>query len=319
MATCGCSQNESSDDCVEITKHSETDQVKCIKNTDKQYTVKVPCEITEKVPRTVQYTDIEGRQKQAPYIDTRSERGTHMETQKYQVPIATTHTKITPVRQNVPKTVYINITTQIPRSYRRTMMQTREIQGTVPCYVRAPETRFWTVTEQVPVQEGMVYMNSMVNTVYDTQVRTRLVPETKIVTKQIPVKDVVTKYASACPTGVDSSTGDVMTDSNLNHVDGNVLLIYNKSEFGMADSKNDNQFSFGDYSVARGVDDLGNMVGFRHPGGYEDIASGNSGIKHSDVDNCYKFNKYGNTSYGRTGNNSSAPLTHGTDEATTCA
>jgi len=319
MATCGSSQKESSDDCVEISKHSETDQVKCIRNTDKQYTVKVPCEVTEKVPRTVQYTDIEGRQKQVPYIDYRLERSTHKETQKYQVPIATTHTKIIPARENAPKTVYINITTQVPRSYRRTMMQTREIQGPVPCYVNAPETRFWTVTEQVPVQKGMVYMDSVVNTVYDTQVRTRLVPETQIVTKQIPVKNVVTKSVSSCPTGVDSCRGDVMTDSNRNHVDGNGLLIYNKSAFGMADSKNHDQFSFGEYSVARGVDNLGNMVGFRQPGGYKDIASGNLGITHSAVDNCYKLNHYGKTSYGRTGNNSSAPITHGADEASMCA
>lgn len=171
----------------------------------------------------------------------------------------------------------------------------------------------------MPVQKGMVYMDSVVNTVYDTQVRTRLVPETQIVTKQIPVKNVVTKSVSPCPTGVDSCRGDVMTDSNRNHVDGNGLLIYNKSAFSMADSKNHDQFSFGEYSVARGVDNLGNMVGFRQPGGYKDIASGNLGITHSAVDNCYKLNHYGKTSYGRTGNNSSAPITNGADEASMCA
>jgi len=322
MAACGSSQNENCDDCVQIIRNTRTVQVPCTRNTYKQYTVKVPRQVTEQVPRTVQYTDFESRQKQVPYTDYRSERRTRMETQTYQVPVTTTHTKMIPVTKKVPKTVYVDVTTQVPRAYQRTTMQTRERQVPVPYYVNVPETKYRTVTEQVPVQKSRVQMDSVVKTVYDTQVRTRVVPETKIVTKQIPVFNVVAKPPAPCPTGADCGSGDVVADFSRNEMDGNGQFSNNES--------------VGEYAAdAQAVGNFGNTVGFGHSG-YENFASGNSGFMQSSGDDTAatgntrsitgygqsnmrvtgnNINDYGVTSHGSTVYNRSAPATHGADAA----
>ena len=77
------------------------------------------------------------------------------------------------------------------------------LQVPVPYYVNVPETKYRTVTHQVPVPKTKIEMDTMTKTVYDTQVRTRCVPETKIVTKQIPVFNVVAKPAPPCPPDAD--------------------------------------------------------------------------------------------------------------------
>ena len=76
-------------------------------------------------------------------------------------------------------------------------------QVPVPYYINVPETKYRTVTEQVPVPKTKVRMDTVTKTVYDTQVRTRCVPETKMVSKQIPVFNVVARPAPPCPPGAD--------------------------------------------------------------------------------------------------------------------
>merc|ERR1719427_1479942 len=183
MAYCGSGDSEDWDNLVKVVSNYKTVQVPCTRNKCKQYTVKVPRQVSEQVPRTVRYTDFEPRQKQVPYTDYRSERRTRMETQKYQVPVTTTHTRMVPMTKKVPKTVYVDVTTQVPQSYKKTTMQTKERQVPVPYFVNVPETKYRTVTEQVPVQKTKTQMDTVTKTVYDNQVRTRCVPETKIVSK----------------------------------------------------------------------------------------------------------------------------------------
>jgi len=266
MAACGLDQNENCDDCVQVVRNTKTVQVPCTVNRYKQYTVKVPRQVSEQVPRTVQYTDFESRQKQVPYTDYRSERRTRMETQKYQVPVTTTHTKMVPITKKVPKTVYVDITTQVPKSYTKTTMQTKERQVPVPYYVNVPETKYRTVTEQVPVQKSKVQMDTVTKTVYDTQVRRRCVPETKIVTKQIPVYNVVAKPAPAVPLGVvgGASAGDGAMLSDFSQIDKDVngQLNYNEDAFDIADANTNEQLSFGEYQNARTSGQLGNRAGF---------------------------------------------------------
>jgi len=174
MASCGADKmSDNCDDCVQIVRNMKTVQVPCTRNTYKQYTVKVPRQVTEKVPRTVQYTDYETRTKQVPYTVNRSERRTRMETQKYQAPVT--------------------------KYYKTTVMETRERQVPVPYYVNVPETKYRTVSEQVPVQKSKVQMDSVVKTVYDTQTRTRCVPQTRMISKQIPVYNVIPRPAPPCP------------------------------------------------------------------------------------------------------------------------
>merc|ERR1712183_545025 len=125
----------------------------------------------------------------------RSERRTRIDTQKYQVPVTTSHTRMVPVTKKVPKTIYVDVTTQVPQNYTTTTMQTRERQVPVPYFVNIPETKYRTVTEQVPVQKTKIEMDTINKTVYDTKMRTRCVPETKMVSKQIPVYNVVARPA----------------------------------------------------------------------------------------------------------------------------
>jgi len=261
MATCGLGQTENCDDCVQVVRNTKTVQVPCTVNNYQQYTVKVPRQVTEQVPRTVYYTDLESRQKQVPYTDYRSERRTRLETQKYQVPVTTTHTRMVPVTKKVPKTVYVNVTTQVPKSYKRTTMQTRERQVPVPYFVNVPETKYRTVTEQVPIQKTKVQMDSVTKTVYDTNVRTRCVPETKIVSKQIPVYNVVPKPAAPCPPDADCG-GDNQADKNALGMDGNGVSSSNQISFGMADTNHDGKLSYGEYATARAAGYLGNTAGY---------------------------------------------------------
>jgi len=215
MAACGLYQ---SDDCVRVVRNTRTVQVPCTRNKCSQYTVRIPRQVSQQVPRTVQYTDYEPRQKQLPYTVTRQERRTRMETQKYTVPVTTTRTRMVPVTKKVPKTVYVNVTTQVPQTYNTTTMQTRERQVPVPYYVNVPETKYRTVTEQVPVQRTKIQYDTVTKTVYEPQIRTRCVPETKIVTRQIPVYNVVPKPAPTC-NGANGATNYSYADRDLNYDD----------------------------------------------------------------------------------------------------
>jgi len=213
MAACNA-QTDDCVDCVQIVRNMKTVQVPCTRNTYKQYTVKVPRQVSHQVPRTVHYTDYETRSKSVPYTVNRSEKRTRMETQKYTVPVPITKTRMVPVTKKVPKTVYVDVTTHEPQNYTTTVMQTREKQVPVPYYVNVPETKYRTVTEQVPVPKTKVRMETVTKTVYDTQVRTRCIPETKMVSRQIPVFNVVAKPAPPCPPGADCGK-DVPADINV--------------------------------------------------------------------------------------------------------
>merc|ERR1719479_875504 len=150
MASCGTPQTEESEDCVQVVRDYKTVQVPCTRNTYKQYTVKVPRQVTEQVPRTVSYTDYESRSKQVPYTVNRSEKRIRMQTETYQVPVT--------------------------KYYKRVVMETRTRQVPVPYFVNVPETKYRTVMEQVPVQKTKVQMDQRVRTVFDTQMKTRCVP-----------------------------------------------------------------------------------------------------------------------------------------------
>jgi len=254
MAACGLK----SDDCVSIVRSTKTVQVPCTIRKCHQYAVKIPRQVTDQVPRTVHYTDYETREKSIPYTVNRQERRTRLETQKYTVPITTTKTRMVPITKKVPKTIYVDVTTQVPQTYNTTTMETRERQIPVPYYVNVPETKYRTVTEQVPVQRTKVEMDTVTKTVYDPQVRTRCVPETKIVTKQIPVYNVVARPAPPCPPGADCG---ITEDFNRIDKDGDGTLNYNEIAFDAADANKDGLLSPEEYYDARYSGNLGNTAG----------------------------------------------------------
>jgi len=308
MAACGLNQGNECGDCVQVVRNTKTVQVPCTVNKYKQYTVRVPRQVTKKVPRTVQYTDFESRQKQVPYTDYRSERRTRMETQKYQVPVTTNHTKMVPVTKKVPKTVYVTVTSQVPQTYKKTTMQTRERQVPVPYFVNVPETKYRTVTEQVPVQKSKVQMDTVMKTVYDTKVRSRCVPETKIVTKRIPVFNVVAK-PSRCPPAADYVNGGVMTDFNRIDKSGDGRLNYNEVAYDIADRNKDSQLSFGEYSSARGAGNLGNTAGYDF-GSHATMYAGNN-VGQNYVAHATGSNSIGQGYNGYAAGNQSATMGYG--------
>jgi len=252
MAACGASnQPPSCDDCLEVVKSTKTVKVPCKYTTYKQYTVKVPRQVKEQVPRTIQYTDYETRQKQVPYTVNRSERRTRMETQKYQVPV---------------KKCY-------------TVMETREKQVPVPYYVNVPETKYRNESYQVPVQRSKVHMDTVVKTVYDTQVRRRCVPQTRMCSKELPVYNVVAKPCGDCP------ADDIVDDFNRMDVNGNGLLSY-EDIFGKDAVKSGDAVTVPQHSTAAianavsGVSNDSNLIG----------ASGNGAVTYNDhgADNMTK-------------------------------
>jgi len=182
MAACGQAQIENDDDCVQVVRNIKTVNVPCTRNVYQTYTVKVPRQVTEQVPRTVTYTDYEVQTKQVPYTVNRPERRVRMQTEKYQVPVV--------------------------KYFKKTVMETRERQVPVPYDVNIPETKYQTVTEKVPVQRTKVQMEDVVKTVYDIQTRTRCVPQTKMMTKQIPVYSVIPRPAPPCPPNDDYKTNE---------------------------------------------------------------------------------------------------------------
>jgi len=271
MASCGYASPPQEDcaDCVQVVKNYKTVQVPCTRNAYKEYTVKVPRQVPEQVPRTVHYTDYETRSKQVPYTVNRSEKRTRMETQKYTVPVPVTKIRMVPVTKKVPKTIYVDVTEHVPQQYSTVTMQTKERQVPVPYYVNVPETKYRTVTEQVPVPKTKIRMETVTKTVYDTQVRTRCVPETKMVSKDIPVYNVVARPAPPCPPGADCG-GDVVGDSSGIPMDGDAMLNYNEVSYDTVDkNKNDELPSAGHYH-ARGTGQLSNTASGRNMDGKYD-------------------------------------------------
>merc|ERR1712212_205862 len=155
---------------------------------------------------------------------------------------------------------YVDVTENVPQNYTTTIMQTRERQVPVPYFENVPETKYRTVTEQVPVPRSKVVMDTKIRTVYDTQMKTRCVPETKMVSKQIPVYNVVARPAPPCPPGADCS-GDVIGDFNRIDKDGDGMLNYNEVAFDAADTNKDSQLSLGEYYNARATGNLSNTAG----------------------------------------------------------
>jgi len=257
MASCGSIDNEG---CVKVVKEMKTVQVPCTRNKCNQYTVKIPRQVSHQVPRTVNYTDYETRSKQVPYTVTRQEKRTRMETQKYQVPVTITKTRMVPVTKKVPKTIYVDVTTQVPQTYTTTHNQTRERQVPVPYYVNVPETKYRTVSEQVPVQKSKVVMDTVTKTMYDTKHKTQCIPVTKTVTRRIPVYNVIAKPAPPCPP-TDAEGDAVQADFARIDKDGDGQLNYNEVAFDIADVNKDSQLSLGEYYDARAAGNLSNTAG----------------------------------------------------------
>merc|ERR550525_851802 len=192
---------------VDLKVSTQKVTVPCTRNTYKQYTVKVPRVVREKVPRTVKYVDMEKRTKTVPYTTTRTETRYRNDVQTYQAPVTVPQTRMVSVRSKQPKTIMVDVVKQVPKTEMKTTMVCKTKNVRVPYQVNLKETKFSTVTEQVPVNKTKVVMEDRVRTVMDTKVKMRCVPVTKMVTKQIPVYTVVAKPNPGCPPGTECGQG----------------------------------------------------------------------------------------------------------------
>merc|ERR1719336_2892289 len=188
---------------VDLKVSTQKVTVPCTRNTYKQYTVKVPRVVREKVPRSVKYVDMEKRTKTVPYTINRTETRYRNDVQTYQAPVTRQVTRMVSVKSKEPRTIMVDVVKQVPKTEMKTTMVTKSKSVRVPYAVNLKETKFSTVTEQVPVNKTKVVVEDRVRTVFDTQVRTRCTPVTKMVTKQIPVYTVVAKPQGPCPPGTD--------------------------------------------------------------------------------------------------------------------
>merc|ERR1719410_1156809 len=200
---------------VDLKVSTQKVTVPCTRNTYKQYTIKVPRVVREKVPRTVKYVDMEKRTKTVPYTMTRTETRYRNKLQTYKTPFTHPVTKMVTVKTKAPKTIYVDVVKQVPRTEMKTTMINKTKNVRVPYQVNLKETKFSTVTTQVPVNKTKVVVEDRVKTVFDTQVRTRCVPVTKMVTKQIPVYTVVARPAGNCPPGTDCGQGGGMAAGGI--------------------------------------------------------------------------------------------------------
>merc|ERR1719204_1457601 len=191
---------------VDLKVSTQKVTVPCTRNTYKQYTVKVPRTVREKIPRSVKYVDMEKRTKTVPYTVNRTETRYRNTVQTYKVPVPQQVTKMVSVKSKEPRTIMVDVVKQVPRTEQKITMVTKSKNVRVPYAVNLKETKYNTVTEQVPVNKSKVVVEDRVRTVYDTQVRTRCVPVTKMVTKQIPVYTVVAKNAT-CPPNTECGAG----------------------------------------------------------------------------------------------------------------
>merc|ERR1719361_1137240 len=122
-------------------------------NQYKQYTVKVPRQYTEKVARNVTFTTMENRTRQVPYTVQKPVERVRMEKQSFQVPVQKMATRMVPVTRKVPKTIYVDVTTQVPQQYTTTTMECRTKQVPIKFTQMVPETRTRQETYQVPVEK----------------------------------------------------------------------------------------------------------------------------------------------------------------------
>merc|ERR1719266_318253 len=103
------------EDCVKVVKTMKQVRVPCHRNEYKQFTVRVPKQVTETVPQTLRWTENEKRSKQVAVKEFRKEKRVKYVNQKITVPDVKCVTKMVKVTKRVPKTIYVNMTTEEPR------------------------------------------------------------------------------------------------------------------------------------------------------------------------------------------------------------
>jgi len=177
--------------CFKVVRTNKRIEIPCTRNEQRRYKVSVPKTVQERVPRRVQYTDYETREREEPYTVKRYETAYREEEQQYMAQVPKKVTKMVKVTKKVPKTVYVDVVTEEPQESTIMVPETRKRWVKVPFQKQVIDQKYRKVKESVPVTKYRTEFDTVSKTVYEDAWRTKVVPVTKIVRKVIPVYNVV--------------------------------------------------------------------------------------------------------------------------------
>jgi len=183
--------SDEDNDCFTVVRTSKHMEIPCTRNEYRRYKVSVPKTVHERVPRRVQYTDFETREREEPYTVKRCETAYRDEEQPYTVQVPKKVTRMVKVTKKVPKTVYVDVVTEEPQESTVMVPETRTRKVKVPYQKEVIDQKYRKVKENVPVTKYRTEFDTVSKTIYEDAWRTKVVPVTKIIRKEIPVYNVV--------------------------------------------------------------------------------------------------------------------------------
>jgi len=196
--------------CFRVVRTHKSVEIPCTRNVTRRYKVSVPKTVQERVPRRVQYTDYETRERQEPFTVKRCETAYREEDQAYTVQVPQKVTRMVKVTKKVPRTVYVDVVTEEPQESTVMVPETRTRKIKVPYQKEVVDQQYRNVKEKVPVTKYRTEYDTVSKTVMEESWRTKVVPVTKLVHKQIPVYNVV-------PTGNCGNCDQIDTKAAVNN------------------------------------------------------------------------------------------------------
>jgi len=178
-------------DCFRVVRSSKFVEIPCTRNEYRKHKVRVAKQVSDQVPKRVEYTDYEIRERQEPYSVKRFETAYREEDQEYTVQVPKTVTRMVKVKKKVPKTVYVDIVVEEPREETIMVPETRKRSVKVPYQKEVVDQKYRTVKESVPVTKYRTEYDTVAKTVYEDEWRTKVVPVTKLIQRELPVYNVV--------------------------------------------------------------------------------------------------------------------------------
>jgi hypothetical protein len=216
LGTAAC---DDGDDCVQVIRTVKRVVVPCKRNVVKNITVQVPRTIVNKVPKQMPYQDVEKRVRSVPYITHKEEVRYTNTNQPYTTMVPRIRTKMVPVTRRVPKTVYVNETTTVPRQETVMVPEIRQRNVRIPYKVQVPETKYRNQTYHVPVTKYKTVYEDVPKTIYEPRTKQQCTTVTKMVAKDIPVYSAIPRKPPICPPQpvVQSNLGRDFTAADTNH------------------------------------------------------------------------------------------------------
>jgi len=178
-------------DCFRVVRSSKFLEIPCTINEYRKQKVRVAKQVSDQVPRRVEYTEYETRERQEPYTVKRFETAYREEDQEYTVQVPKKVKRMVKVNKKIPKTVYVDVLVEEPRFETIMIPETRNRRVKVPYQKEVVDQKYRTIKESVPVIKYRTEYDTVSKTVYEDEWRTRVVPVTKLVKKELPVYNVV--------------------------------------------------------------------------------------------------------------------------------